>query len=66
MQSIIARGAHTAYLGSNPDAPSKTPIVLCLHGIASFGYMYRNVINDLAFNARIITHLEEHRERFAS
>lgn len=55
MQSIIARGAHTAYLDSNPNAPSKTPIVLCLHGIASSSYMYRNVINDLAFKARVIT-----------
>ena len=55
MQSIIARGAHTAYLDSNPNASSKTPIVLCLHGIASSSYMYRNVTNDLAFKARVIT-----------
>ncbi|OUS28842.1 hypothetical protein A9Q99_10670 [Gammaproteobacteria bacterium 45_16_T64] len=54
LHSVIARGCHTAYIDTNPDAPSNTPIVICLHGLATSNFMYRNVIDDLAFNARII------------
>ena len=52
--SIIARGSHTSYIDTDPNASPKTPVILCLHGLATSNFMYRNVIDDLAFNARVI------------
>lgn len=54
LHSVIAHGSHTSYIDTNPEAPSGTPIILCLHGLATSSFMYRNVIDDLAFNGRII------------
>lgn len=53
-QSIIARGCHTSYIDTDPGAAPKTPVILCLHGLATSHFMYRNVIEDLAFKARVI------------
>lgn len=51
---ITLRGSQTAYIDTDPDETSTKPIVICLHGLPSSSYMYRNVIDDLAFEARVL------------
>ncbi len=43
MQCIIARGAHTAYLDSTPNASSKPLVTLRLLDITSSICMHQNV-----------------------
>lgn len=51
---ITLRGSQTAYIDTDPDPKSTKPIVICLHGLPSSSYMYRHVIDDLAFEARVL------------
>ncbi len=53
IQHVTAKGCTTAYVDSAPEASDK-PIVLCLHGVPTSSFMYRNVIDDLSFDARVI------------
>lgn len=50
----ILRGCQTAYVDTDPEETSTKPIVICLHGLPSSSYMYRNVIDDLSFQARVL------------
>lgn len=51
---VTLRGCQTAYIDTDPDISSTKPIVICLHGLPSSSYMYRHVIDDLSFEARVL------------
>lgn len=53
VRQITAKGCTTAYIDTAPEDTDK-PVVICLHGVPASGYMYRNVIDDLGFDARVI------------
>lgn len=53
-EQITLRGCQTAYVDTDPDEASTKPIVICLHGLPSSSYMYRKVIDDLSFEARVL------------
>ncbi len=56
-QSVIIEGVETVYYDSLSKSLSHhidTPIVVALHGIPLSGYLYRNLISDLAQEYRLI------------
>ncbi|MDX1694442.1 MAG: alpha/beta fold hydrolase [Ketobacteraceae bacterium] len=53
-EEITLRGCQTAYIDTDSDISSTRPIVICLHGLPSSSFMYRKVIDDLSFEARVL------------
>ena len=53
-QQVTLRGCQTAYIDTDAEENSTKPIVICLHGLPSSSFMYRKVIDDLSFEARVL------------